>query len=124
LIEKLLPESSGKVIGFRIRGKLTEEDYTEVLIPIIEEGIKEYSKIRLLLQVENFQGWTPGGAWEDLKNWPKFRSFERMALVGDESWDDFMTWMLQVFAVFTHTKLRFFRMERLGEAWDWLRKED
>jgi hypothetical protein len=123
MIEKLLPESSGKVIGFRIRGKLSEEDYTEVLVPIIEDELEKFPKVRVLLQVENFQGWTAGGAWEDLKNWPTFRFVERMALVGDQSWDDLMTWMLRVFASFTHTELRFYRKERLGEALEWLREE-
>jgi hypothetical protein len=123
LIEKLLPESSGKVIGFRIRGKLSEADYTEVLVPIIEDALKNYPKVRILLQVENFQGWTVGGAWEDLRNWPKFRYIERMALASDQSWDEVMTWMLKVFASFTHTELRFFRMERLAEAKGWLREE-
>lgn len=37
MIEKL-PESSGNVIGFRIRGKLTEADYLDLLVPEDGEG--------------------------------------------------------------------------------------
>jgi hypothetical protein len=123
LIEKL-SASSGKIIGFQLRGRLSEADYTDILMPIIERGVQEYTKVRVLIQVENFEGWTVGGAWEDLKNWPKFRYIERMAIVGDESWDQWMNWMLRIFAVLTHTDLRFFRMDRLTEAWSWLRAEN
>lgn len=57
-----LPESSGGTIGFLVHGKLTDEDYQNVLIPVMEEAIKTRQKIRLLLQMENFLGWTPRGA--------------------------------------------------------------
>jgi hypothetical protein len=109
-----------KTIGFRVIGKLTEEDYTRVLIPGIEREIEKFSKIGVLLQVENFQGWSVGGAWEDFKTWPKFRYVTKLAMVSDESWDEFMTWMLKVFVGFTHTELRFYRSQRIAEAWEWL----
>jgi len=122
MIEEI-PAHPRKTIGFRVRGKLTEEDYIKVLVPVIEKGIEEFSKVKLLLQVENFQGWTAGGAWEDLTNWPKCRYVETLAMVSDESWDDVMTWMLKIFVAFTHTELRFYRTERINEAWEWLGSE-
>lgn len=112
------------VIGFLLRGRLTEADYTEVLLPALNAAIERHEEIRLLLQVEQFEGWTAGGAWEDLKNFPKMRNFERMAVVSDGSWDTAMTWMMKAFAGITDMDLKFFREERLGEAWDWVQKPD
>jgi Protein of unknown function (DUF3478). len=112
-----------KTIGFLVKGRLTEEDYTMVLIPGIERGIDEFSKVGVLLQVEDFKGWTPGGAWEDFKTWPKFRHVPKLAMVSDKSWDEFLTMMSQVFLAFTHTELRFYRAERIAEAWEWLGTE-
>jgi hypothetical protein len=116
-----LPESSGKVIGFLIKGKLTDKDYKQELIPSLEDAIKPGQKIRLLMQMEKFMGWTPHGAWDDFINWPKVMSIERMAFVIDENWHDFMSWLFRVFASIAHIEIRFFRKEQLADAWDWLR---
>jgi hypothetical protein len=120
MIEKL-PESSGNVLGYRIRGKLTEADYRDVLVPEMEKAMKEHPKIRVVWVMETFEGWTVGGAWEDLLLGLKFTAVEKMATVIDESWDEWMTPLFQVFTTLTRTELRFFKKERLTEAWEWIR---
>jgi hypothetical protein len=120
MIEKL-PESSENLIGFRIQGKLTKEDYTDRFVPELERIIGSHTKARLLLHMKHFGGWTLGGAWEDFLNAPKFFSIERMAVVVDESWDEWMTWLFRLFATLGF-EIRFFREERLGAAWEWLRE--
>jgi hypothetical protein len=112
-----------KTVGFRVKGILSEDDYLKVLIPGIENGIAEFTKVGILLQVEDFQGWTVGGAWEDFKTWPKFLQVPKLAMVSDKSWDEFMTVMIKVFVAFTHTEVRFYRTERIAEAWEWLATE-
>ena len=86
----------GNILWFRFYGKLTEEDYTNNLIPELERALEQYKKIRLLVQVEYFGGWNQGGAWEELKGWPQFSKVERMAIVADDSWDEWMTWMVKI----------------------------
>ena len=120
MIEKL-PESSGNAIGFRVRGKLTEADYTDLLIPEMEKAMREFPRIRVLWVMEDFQGWTVGGAWEDFLLGLKFSAVEKMATIIDDNWDEWITLMFKAFAALTHTELRFFKLERLAEAWDWLR---
>ena len=113
--------SRGNIHWFRLYGKLTEEDYTANLIPELERAIEQYKKIRLLLQVEYFGGWTEGGALQELKEWPQFsKKIERIAIVADDSWDDWMTWMAKIAGMVTGTPVRFFRAGRIEEAWDWL----
>ena len=61
---KLLPESDGNIVGFRASGRLTGEDYEEVLIPHIEEVAKEYGTVRFLFYLdEDFEGWEPKALW-------------------------------------------------------------
>jgi hypothetical protein len=120
MIERL-SESSGKNIGFRLAGRLSEADYLKILSPEIENGIREYKSINVLILMENFEGWTVGGAWEDFMLGPKFRDVKKLAIVVDETWDEWMTWLFRVFTALTGTKVRFFRKERLSEAWDWLK---
>jgi SpoIIAA-like len=121
MIERLA-ESTDNIIGFRIHGRLTREDYTGVFIPEITGITDRYGKGRLLLLMKQFGGWTLGGAWEDFLNAPKFFSIERMAVVVDESWDEWMTWLFRLFATIG-IEIRFFREERLDEAWKWVREQ-
>ena len=116
-----LPESSGRDIGFLIQGKLTDEDYKQTLIPVIEEALKDRQKINVLFQMHFFRGWTAGGTWDDFVNWPKAKSIERMAIVFDGKWDEFMSWIFKSYAFVSHIDIRFFHEERHEEAWEWLR---
>jgi len=117
-----LPQSSGNALGFLIQGKLTDEDYQEELIPAMEAVIRADEKINLLFQMDKFEGWTAHGAWDDFINWPKFMSIRRMAIVVDDNWHEFATWLFSVFASLTHMELRFYRKTQLPEAWSWLRE--
>ena len=118
MIEKIA--ARGNIQAFRIAGKLSEEDYTDNLIPELERALEDYKTLRLLIRVEYFGGWRAGGVWEEFKNWPLFSKIERMAIVADDSWDEWLTWTVKIFAIFTGKPVRFFRIERMEEAWDWL----
>ena len=120
MIEKL-PESSGNILGFRIWGKLTEADYLDHLDPEMEKAMKEYPKIRVVMVMEHLEGWTVGAFWEDFRLGTKSSVFERMAFVIDESWDEWITLLMKAFTTLTGTELRFFKKERLAEAWVWIR---
>lgn len=116
-----LPESGGNIAGFLIRGKLTDEDYKTGLIPPLEEAVAAHKKIRILFRMEDFGGWTAHGAWDDFVNWPKFISIERMAIVIDENWHEFMTWLFKAIAGIVRIDMKFFRKDQLADAWAWLR---
>jgi hypothetical protein len=44
-----------------------------------------------------------------------------MAVVIDENWDEWISVVFKAFATLTGTELRFFKKERLAEAWEWIR---
>ena len=44
-----LPQSSGKTLGFKMSGKLHDEDYKQ-FVPAVEAAIKANGKVRLLAQ--------------------------------------------------------------------------
>ena len=54
MIEQL-PSPSDKVLGFRLSGKLRDEDY-KTFVPAIDEAAQA-GKVRLLAQFHDFQGW-------------------------------------------------------------------
>jgi hypothetical protein len=43
-----------------------------------------------------------------------------MAIVADDSWDEWMTWMVKITGVFSGLSVRFFKAGRIEEAWDFL----
>ena len=51
---------------------------------------------------------------------PQFLKVERMAVVADDSWDEWMTWMVRITGIFTGLLVRFFKAGKIEEAWDWL----
>ena len=51
-----LPTSSPKVVGFRVSGKLHDEDYKS-FVSAVDAAVKAQGKIRLFFQLEDFHGW-------------------------------------------------------------------
>jgi hypothetical protein len=118
-----LPESSGNNLGFLIDGKLTDEDYKQTLIPAMDKAIESSEKLRILFQMENFDGWTAHGAWDDFTCCTKIGSIERMSIVVGENWHDFATWLFTTSAKIAHIEIKFFPMKQLPDAWEWLKEE-
>src|ERR1043165_4464982 len=45
--------ASPKVLGFKLSGKLYDEDYQRFM-PVLEAAIKEHGKIRIIADLDNF----------------------------------------------------------------------
>jgi hypothetical protein len=115
-----MDESSGKVVGFVVSETLTDDDYADYFIPLLEEAIDEYGDVRLMLKFEHFEGWTAKAAWEDLKLWPKLKNIERIAIVSENEWKDLMAWVAKIIESLSDTEIRYFKEAQIVDAWDWL----
>jgi hypothetical protein len=118
-----LDTESGDILGFKMSGTLTEGDYREILVPEMERAIRRHGTIHMMLYFEDFEGWTPGAAWEDIKLAPKLRHIDRIAIIGRENLEQWMADLAKFFAGFTDAELRFFREEQRDEARDWVMQE-
>jgi hypothetical protein len=124
-VEKMieeLPESTGNVLGFRISGEVTEEDYTEVFIPALYRAVDKYGTIRVLVDIVDFKGEDFGAMLEDIRHDPKIAYIEREAIVGGEDWEKGLRAARPVYFLFTNTDVRFFREEHRRDAWNWIRE--
>ena len=76
------------VIGFAAKGKITGDDYEEVVIPAIEDHLARHDKVRLLYHCgPEMTGFDWSAAWDDAKVGLKHMThWERIAVVTDESW--------------------------------------
>lgn len=102
----------GKYINLKITGKLEKEDYA-FFVPEIEQEIENHGMVNMLLELINFHGWTAGAAWEDTKFGVRhFNDINRMAIVGDKSWEKGMAIFCKAF---TTAKVRYFDANEKGQ---------
>ncbi len=114
---ELQEEAGGKVLVVKLSGKLGKEDY-EHFVPVVERLIKQHGKIRMLVQMHDFHGWTMGALWEDVKfDWKHFSDIERLALVGETKWEAGMATFCKPF---TRATIRYFDVSKAAEAFSWL----
>lgn len=109
--------NNGKVLEVTVSGKLTHEDYSH-FVPEFEKCVGRYGKIRVLFEMRDFHGWDAHGLWDDIKLDVKhFSDIERIAMVGDKSWEKGMSLFCRPF---TTAQIRYFNASELEEARRWL----
>ena len=116
---EILPESTETCIGFKVSGKVTAEDYDQ-LIPRLDEAIEAHGTIHLLVVLGDFEGWDGlDTAKTDYEfGTHQYRMVERCAFVSDKNWHK---WMVKFMDPFTRrTEEKFFEPEQLSEAWEWV----
>ena len=113
-------KNGGKLLEVQLSGKLVKEDYAH-FVPVVERLVKEHGKIRMLVNMHDFHGWTAGALWEDLKFDAKhFNNIERIAIVGETQWEHGMAIFCKPF---TTAKIRYFDSASGNEALAWLEGE-
>ena len=115
MIEKL-DRSSGKVVGFKLSGKLHDEDYKH-FVPAIDAAAGE-GKAKILAWFHDFHGWDAHALWDDIKfSTTHCTKIEKIALVGEKKWEE---WMAKVCKPFTMATIKYFAAADLEAAWAWL----
>jgi len=118
MIEQLHSHSPN-VLGFKLSGKLHDEDYKR-FVPAIDHVCAEHGKVRLLAQFHDFQGWDLHALWDDIKfSTTHCTKIDRIALVGERTWEK---WMAKVCKPFTMAKIQYFDVGSMEKAWEWLRE--
>ncbi len=117
---EILNESSGRMVGFSLSGKLHDKDY-KIFVPQMERVIEREGKVRLLALFHDFHGWDLHAAWDDMAFGAKhFGDIEKIALVGDRKWEE---WMAKIGKPFTRATVKYFDSGEMERAWVWLREE-
>lgn len=87
----MLERTSGtnaNVLHFQAIGKVTGDDYEQILIPALENALKAHGKIRFVYELgPQFEGFTGRALWDDAKvGLHHWRGFERTAIITDIDW--------------------------------------
>jgi hypothetical protein len=116
---ELKEADGGKTLKVFLTGKLVKEDYA-TFVPAVDQAIATHGKIRMLVVMHDFHGWTASAAWEDTKFGARhFRHLERLAMVGETKWQHGMSVFCKPFTTAT---VRYFERDQLEQARAWLRE--
>lgn len=112
---EVLAGSHDAVLGFRVVGDVTADDYN-VLDPAVHRAVDQHGSVRLLLDLTDFR-WEKVEAWaSDLRFGEQFRhAIDRMAIVGDHTWE---RWLAHLAEPFYAQEAQFF--SDAVAAWAWL----
>ena len=112
----VLPESGPDLLAVCVSGKLTESDYAS-LHPWLDAQLASHPCPGLLVVMKDFHGWDSLGALiEDAKlDMAHHDDVSRVAMVGEKSWQKWMTWFVRPFVA----EIRYFDMDELEEAKAW-----
>jgi hypothetical protein len=120
MIERIEGMPAG-TIGLRASGRLSKDDYVQVLEPALREGV-ESGELRLVFALPDFDGLEAGAMMEDvqtgLRAWVRDHSaWKRFAFVTDLEW---LVKSMRAFAWLAPGEVRVFGMAELEEAKRWV----
>lgn len=120
---EILPESKGNLLAIKASGKLTANDYEQVLLPKLEHLFKQHKRLKMLVEFsDDFAGWaSTAAAWDDMKiGLQHGGDFESFAIVGGPEW---VGWSAKLFGMFVRGEIRLFAKGGGDEALSWLNEE-
>jgi len=121
MIERL-KESSGGVLGFKVTGKLTEEDirgFEPQMEFLLHE--RKHKPIGILVDLSQMHGAELKARWDELRFLQKHTDrIARMAVVGADKWEEVLG-MLTAGAAVLEAETRYFDQTQMLRAWEWAR---
>ncbi len=114
-----MEKSSGNVLGFKVVGTISKDDYA-TMVPQVESLIASEGTIRLLCDLTDFK-------WEEVSAWGADMRFgrehkdkiEKLAIVGDSRWQ---SWLSKLADPFFAGESQYFEVTNEDQAWDWLKE--
>jgi hypothetical protein len=100
-------------------GKLSREDIARA-----EQELEDAHGLadRVLVRMQDFEGWEPAAFWQDLRLDARYRkTFDRVAVVGSRRRD---RWLTRLADALTPSEVRYFDEREAAGAIGWLREEE
>jgi hypothetical protein len=121
-VVEVIPDMPAGTLGFRVSGRLTREDYADVLVPPLRKAIEAGERLRVLYAIGPGLHMEPAAVWEDLKVDVELGirhrdAWERIAVVTD------LDWLWRAFELFSWMvpgEMRLFREGDFEQARAWL----
>jgi len=116
---KALPEFPDNVVAFVCTGRVSRQDYETVIIPVVEQALKDHAKVRLYYEIgAEFEEVEPAAIWEDFKiGMQHVTRWERIAVVTDVAW---IKHSIQMFGFIMPGELSVFSRSDAAKARAWI----
>jgi len=115
-----LPDSAGDLVCLKASGRLTDEDYKDMM-PRLEAVISKHGSLRLYADLIDFDGWEWRAGWDDLafgiKHW---NDIKRIALIGDANWEQLAA---KIADKLSPAEVRYFSDDESESALDWVKSD-
>lgn len=107
------------VMAIAAHGRIMRSDYEDVLIPEFRERLTFEEKVKVLLIFgDDFEGYSPGAAWDDARFGLLFMGdIAALAVVTDVDW---LRRAVKAFAPFMPSPVAVFETGEVQAARDWL----
>jgi len=116
-----LPESTGRVLGFEVRGRIEGDELTAMLREM-ERVIEEEGEVRLLIHLAEVPTTDFDALTEDLGFWLEHGDdIQRYAIVGDST---LLDWATDVAGPMTAFDIQYFAEDEMRDAWEWVNEDE
>jgi len=107
------------VVGISVDGVVEARDYDAVIVPLIEQKLKEHDRIKLLYRIgRGFERYTAGAIWSDARLGIKHLThFSRIAVVSDLPW---IRHAIRLFAPMIPAEVHVFAEAEIDAAKAWI----
>jgi len=107
------------VAAFRASGEVTKKDFTETVIPVVNNLVKKYDELNYLMLIDTPLTNFSGGAWiEDIVlGFKKLTKWNRVAILTEM---DTLNWLTDVFSYLVPGEYKGFYPEQLPAAMEWV----
>lgn len=110
-----LSETSRHVLAYDLGVELTAED-VEAIHAELSAAIEEQDAVRVLVMADRLQDVEPAAMWRELRMTPEVLGHvERLAVVGDQRWQDWVTTLSDTLA-----EAESFEADALATALEWV----
>ena len=119
MIEVITDGMNANVIAFSAHGKVTHDDYVQVLIPTVNDMIAKHGKVRLFYHLgKDVTGYEIEAIWDDARSGIRhFSAFEKIAVITDIVW---LKDAVKIFAVIKPCPVKTFPNAEIVTANDWI----
>lgn len=118
---KLIEHLPAGIVGVEASGKVTDDDYREVLVPALQEALAR-KDVKLLYVLDEGFSYSPGAVWEDTKLWARhLTGWKKVAVVSDADW---LGHAVSAFRWLMPGDIQVFELDDLDDAREWLISPD
>jgi len=114
-----IARESANVLRLDISGQLRKSEMDAAQAALVEELGLPAGTVRLLVVLQDFTGWEPGAAWNDLSFYMQYGdALSRIAIAGPERWRSEA--LMFAAADLRKAPVEYFTPDALSDARDWL----